>query len=254
MRNRRNRARRNRRATARLVESLEPRRLLAAAGDLDLGFGFLGKSSTTYATGGVDDSGDAVAVVPGTGDFLVGGNVWAGNAFATLTRYLANGTRDTNFGTGGTIKFTNLPWRSVREIEVTSNSIVLLSTEAAAAGKPLLHRLNAGGTADSFWVGPGTSIPGRGIAIEQQQYVLTSSALARIKGDGTLDTTFGSGGLVTSPPAAAPNFVRDEPQAMVSFSSALYVGGERLNVVTGERRAYVQRYTTGGVLDTAWAS
>ena len=251
-RNCRRRRRQRRHRDAQRLEPLEPRRLLAAAGDLDLGFGFLGKTNTTYATGGVDDSGDAIAVA-GDGKIFVGGNVWAGDGFATLTRYNHDGTRDATFGSGGTIKFTNLPWRSVREIDgLLSGSVTMLSTEAAAAGKPLLHRVLTTGAADSSWVGPGTSIPGKGIAIEQQ-YVLTSSALARLNSNGTLSTTFGTGGLFTFPAPASPDFLRYDPQAMTVLSGAIYVAGERVGITTGERRAYVQRYTSAGALDTAWA-
>ncbi len=155
-----------------LVELLEDRRLLNA-GALDPFFGFLGKS-VTAGIASASDSALATAF-QSDGKLLAGGTSVYGSASSpvessfALARYNTNGTLDWSFGLGGraTAYFNQNITGPTTSSEAQVNAIAVQPD-----GKVLVA-----GT----WAGGGFS---------------QNIALARFNANGTLDTTFGTGGEV----------------------------------------------------------
>src|SRR5580704_7730280 len=132
-----------------------------AAGELDTTFGTNGITLTTFTGIGFDPIGFAVEP---NGDFLVGGVVTnkAGLSGFGLARYAPNGVLDTTFGTNGLVA-TKVGTRS----------------DAPSA---LLLQPNGKIVMGGFEVAGGQGVPGM-------------MSLVRYNANGSLDTTFGKGGI-----------------------------------------------------------
>jgi len=183
-------------------------------GTLDTSFGSGGKTTTDFGTG--DDGSYALAVLDG-GKILLGGYASNGtdDDFA-LARYNSDGTLDTSFGTGGktTTDFGTGDDRS--------NALAVLD-----GGKILLGGYANSGIDNDF-------------------------ALARYNSDGTLDTSFGTGGKTTT------DFGTGDDG---SYALALSDGGKILvggYAQTSEEPIDLDfalaRYDSDGILDTTFGS
>src|SRR5258706_5418568 len=205
-----------RRAVRAVIQSLEERRLLSA-GELDPSFGAGGRVTTDLG-GGTFDQAVQVAAVNAGGKLIVAGAVW-GQGWAVV-RYNADGTVDGTFGTGG----------QARANEATA-SVEITSAAVAPNGKVLLCgslygsdtgydfaaiRLNADGTPDTTFGANGDGLvtvdfaagqdfasrvlvqaDGKivlgGRTYDAQQGTMLVD-MARLNGDGSLDTSFGAAG------------------------------------------------------------
>ena len=130
-------------------------------GSLDTTFGSGGKVTTDFS--GSSDNGSCVAI-DGDGKIVVGGDsyqVGVGYDFA-VARYDTDGSLDTTFGAGG-----------------------LVTTDFASL--------------DDYGHGLAIDADGNIVLVGRcYQGIYTDFALARYKSDGSLDTAFGTGGLVTT--------------------------------------------------------
>jgi uncharacterized delta-60 repeat protein len=156
-----------------------------SAGELDTTFGTNGITLTTFAGIAFDPFGFAVQP---NGDFLVGGVVTnkSGLHGFGLARYTPNGVLDATFGTNGLVA-TRIGTRS------DAPSALLLQPNG---------QIMMGG----FEVA-GAEAPGM-------------TSLARFNANGTLDTTFGKGGISL----ASVAFVGPETLALLSNGDYLAVG------------------------------
>ena len=129
-------------------------------GSLDTSFGSGGKVTT--AIGPANDYADSV-VIQSDGKIVVAGASWNGenNDFA-LARYNVDGSLDTSFGIGGKVT------TAIRSSDDSANFVVIQSD-----GKIVAAGYSSNG--------------GKGVF-----------ALARYNVDGSLDTSFGTGGKVTT--------------------------------------------------------
>ena len=133
-------------------------------GSLDTGFDTDGKVITSLGTG--DDYVQALAIQADDKILAAGGSWTGGHWDFALTRYLANGTLDTNFGTGGKV---------ITALSPGDDAATALAVQAD--GKILV--------AGWSWVGP------------QGQLML-----ARYQANGALDTRFGVQGKYTLSPGS----------------------------------------------------
>lgn len=176
-----------------------------SAGELDTTFGSNGITLTTFAGIAFDPVGFAVQA---NGDFLVAGVVTnkSGLHGFGLARYAPNGVLDTTFATNGLVA-----------IKVGTRS------DAPSA---LLLQPNGQIVMGGFEVAGGQGAPGM-------------TSLARFNADGTLDTTFGKGGISL----ASVSFVGPETLALLSNGDYLAVG-EDTNFNVG----LVAEFTSNGAL------
>lgn len=195
-----------------------------------------------------------------------------------MVRLKANGTADTSFGPNG-ISSTN-PGMNIRAISVLSNGRILAAGETwggATDWDIAAGRFNSNGTLDtSFGTNGRTSVDfagklniagdvtvdgngkilvcGEAIYVSQVPYLKGFDAvLIRLKSDGKVDTTFGTGGK-----AAALNLGNlQDFFASVSVQSngkILVVGESRFAGNNANSDTLTARYNANGTLDTTYSS
>jgi uncharacterized delta-60 repeat protein len=193
-------------------------------GTLDGNFGTDGEAFSDF--GGAEAAGVAVLT---SGAIVVGGTATNPVSFNTdlaAARYSGGGVLDTTFGAGGIALADFAGSSEGSSIAVAPNgAIVVGGTTANLAGPTgleqdfALARFTAVGTPDpTFGGGSGQAsfafdnqiYDGAAIAIQPDGKILMAGtrtdtttfnsdfALARVNADGTLDTSFGNGGLVTT--------------------------------------------------------
>jgi uncharacterized delta-60 repeat protein len=183
----------------------------AADGALDPSFGTGGTVTTPFASG---DASAASLLLQPDGKLVAAGK--SGADFA-LARYDGAGALDASFGSGGMLT-TSFPGATPGSVAA---SIVLQPD----------GKLVAGGLA------------GRGISLG------ADFALARYDADGTLDATFGTGGLVTTD--FDGNY--DECTALALQPDGKLVAAGRAFVGTGSEFAEA-RYDADGTLDPSFGA
>ena len=183
-------------------------------GTLDTGFGNGGK--VTNLIGGYSGYGASVAL-QGDGKIVVAGS--SGTAFA-LARYNSDGTLDTGFGSGGSVT-TSIGIVAIgKSLTLQSDGKIVLAGQAIVIGYGwnfALVRYNSNGTLDtSFGSGGKVTTPfgngsdvGNSVVLQLDGRIVVAGwssngsnddfALVRYNTNGTLDTSFGSGGMVTTP-------------------------------------------------------
>jgi len=187
-----------------------------ANGSLDTTFGQGGYVITTVPGG---DAGAGSLLQQPNGDLIVqdaGGPNDSGSTWY-LYRFTANGTLDTTFGNQGMVS-TAAPGGSTVSLApalypdaATPNDGQIVLVEEAPSGALELARYTANGSLDStFGTGGfvqtpvndllvnGATIDANGRIVVTGYSSSSSTEVARFNVNGTLDTTFGNGGLVTT--------------------------------------------------------
>jgi uncharacterized delta-60 repeat protein len=275
---------RNRRQVRPRLDALEGR-LLLNAGDLDTTFGNGGEVLTAFppasklykGTGGnpsyvaIQSDGKIVAAGEGVHSFAV-------------ARYNTDGSLDTTFGTGGKVEttFGKENQDSVRAIAIQSDGKIIavggtnsLVGTRASYNSFAIARYNTNGTLDTSF-GPNhnglitTTIQGNdfafGVVIQPDGKIVVagsassapsttnSEALVRYNSDGTLDTSFGHGGIITM--AIAPGLSQ-------SFGSValetINVGGTPTTEIVAsgplpKTGTVLARFNLNGSLDPSFGS
>ncbi len=188
----------------------------AAPGDLDLTFGTGGKVTTDI--GSITNDGAHDIAIQTDGKILVAGSTSDGTKgnFA-LVRYTATGTLDPSFGSGGKVT-TAIGSRGdgARSIIVQADGRILV----------------AGNSNSGTQLNPNLDF-----------------ALVRYTSAGALDTTFGTGGKVTTPIGSSDD---------VSYDLAVQADGKILvvgyTVVGSDYDLAMVRYTATGALDTTFGT
>ncbi|MGI8714934.1 MAG: hypothetical protein ACR2NR_17495 [Solirubrobacteraceae bacterium] len=222
----------------------------AAPGTLDPSFG----SSGTVSIPGAQLFGVAAQ---SNGDAVVAGQSGAGAAF--VQRLSTSGAPDAGFGSGGT---ATGPSGVARAVALQPDGKVVF---AGTSGGMFAMRLNANGTADgSFgsggvaraFVGSGVA---NAIAVQPDGKIVvagsvnpinTRIAVARFNSNGTLDTSFGSGGaevIDLGLPFAAANGVVLQPDGKI-----VLVGLQQGSVGYAFFNGLVIRLNSNGTLDTGF--
>jgi uncharacterized delta-60 repeat protein len=171
-----------------------------ADGSLDSTFGTGGKVITAFTSNTYEET---IAQQP-DGKLVVAGET--GSSWQVV-RYNANGSLDTNFGTGGVVTTPFASVTYIRGLAIYPNDGTPNDGRILVVRPGGMVRYNADGTLDStFGTGGQVSLtkPDSGLALsaDGKPVVAGISAsgldLMRFNSDGTPDTTFGAGGIVTT--------------------------------------------------------
>ena len=249
----------------------------AAAGDLDPTFGTGGMVTTDIARS--TDIANAVAVQV-DGKLVVVGQTYKNNDFSdedfVVTRYNTDGTLDNTFGVRGRVK-TDFPGLAAvpSSVVIQPDGKILVAGGAfplfTFAGNFELVRYNPNGSLDTSFGSGGivtTNFPEGSyafdVALQSDGKIIaagtvfvdfiigeasdTDFALARYNPDGTPDTTFGSGGQVST------DFVGMEDDA---FSILIQPDGKIVAVGSANSSATfydfaAARYLSNGTIDTTF--
>jgi len=233
----------------------------------------IGGLDATFATNGVAltdlggytyDYGYGVAV-QSDGKVLVAGSTQGASCtydFA-LIRYTAAGALDTAFGTGGIVTTDFGGYDYAYDLAIQSDGKILLAgyTDNASCGYDFaLSRYTSGGVLDTAFGTGGIVTTDFGgydyacdLAIQSDGKIVLAgqaggdAALARYLSDGTLDTTFGTGGRVTTDAGGY-----DAAYGVAIQSDGKVVIAGQTDGVTCYSDTLVARYTAGGQLDTSF--
>jgi uncharacterized delta-60 repeat protein len=183
-------------------------------GTLDATFSDNGKVMTGFTVG--RDIAYGVAI-PADGKIVAAGTAGGAGIKFALARYNANGTLDTTFSGDGKVMTDFTPGLDgAAGVVIQANGkIVAAGTAYADCGcnKFALARYNANGTLDSTFSGDGKvttyfgfGAHGDAVALQANGKLVVAGssselarfALARYRVDGSLDTTFGGDGKVTT--------------------------------------------------------
>jgi uncharacterized delta-60 repeat protein len=190
-----------------ILEQLEDRRMLAA-GDLDLTFGIGGRVMTDISspTAGLSDRANGVAVQQDGRLVVVGSNA---DADFAVVRYNTEGTLDLTFSGDG---------------KLTTNFNAGVAEAAQRVAIDMLGRL---------------------VVVGQSG---TDFALARYLSDGTLDSSFGIGGKVTTDFGGNEGIVG----VAIEATGKIVVGG--FSQLTNQRDIALAKYNANGTLDTTFGT
>jgi uncharacterized delta-60 repeat protein len=259
----------------------------AAPGKLDPGFGNGGVVTTPTAPGAGDDFQNGLAiqrdgriVVGGSSDMgaAAGGNRWR------ISRYTRNGDLDRSFGADGTVT-TSMSSAGGLDEHVWNlaldgaDRIVAAGDAVTATGgfDVALARFNVDGTLDPSFgtggkvitaVGPGTRRDrAHDVAVLADGKILVAGfadmgpgagrrnfMLARYNPNGTLDGSFGSGGIVLTPAAPGDNndIVTTNGLAIDPVGRILVTGQADMGAGAGSFNFALARYLPNGSLDSSF--
>lgn len=232
-----------------------------ATGVLDPTFG-AGGVAITSAGSSADEA--AALLVQSDGKLVAAGHTVAGgNAILALARYDSDGALDPTFGTGGLVSTTvdEASTRAIGVVQQASGRLVVGgSVTSGANGNAVLVRYLADGSLDSTFgtggvvittIGPGIGGPEALLQQSDGKLVLaggsfdgvqTGFVLVRFDADGSLDTSFGSGGTVYTPGSGTVHALIQQ-----SDGKLLTAGG------IGSMAFSMARYDAAGALDGTFA-
>ena len=244
----------------------------AAPGDLDPTFGTGGKTLTNIGAGAVAGRG---MVVQPDGKIVVVGATDLNNPGSdfVVTRYNANGMLDTTFDGDGkvTTDFNNKSDAAFAVALQSDGRIVVAGVSGTNSTDKdfAIARYNADGSLDSSFDGDGRAVTDFGnlndeafaVAIAPTGKIVvagtTSSrnsdfAVARYLANGSLDATFGSGGLVTTDAfciGVCSNTIDRGRGVAIYPDGRIVVAGDAGTVGNPQLRFAIARYLDSGVLD-----
>jgi uncharacterized delta-60 repeat protein len=250
------------------LEALEERTLLNA-GDLDPTFGDGGKVITEFPGSG-GQYGFSVALQPDGRIVAAGGSA---GGFA-LARYNSDGSLDSSFGQNGTVTTSfggNL--ENASSVALQSDGRIVAAGYTWPPGtlgaRFALARYNTDGSLDTSFGTDGKVITSFGgayseafsVAVQADGRIVAAGtgssgdaprfALARYNSDGSLDTSFGSGGLVTTSFGGSGD---DLIQGMTLQPDGRIVAVGFATPVSGSATFALARYNSDGSLDTSFGS
>ncbi len=248
-------------------------------GSLDPTLDLDGRVTTDF--GGSED-GRAVAVYRGGRSVVVGHTDAGGSLDFALARYRSDGSLDPTFGTGGLVTSDLAPGPAA-SLDVAESVAIQKDGKILAAGRTnlagtldfALARYNRDGSLDAtfgagglvttdFAAGPATSLDvAESVAIQKDGKILLAGrtdaggskdfALARYYRDGSLDPTFGAGGLVAIDFVPGPGTSQDGAAAVaIQKDGKIVAAGVSTGAVSADLA--LARCSTGGALDATFGS
>jgi uncharacterized delta-60 repeat protein len=250
-----------------------------AAGDLDTTFGRSGKVVTDFNH--TTDIANAVAL-QADGKIIVVGTTYANNDYSNedfaVVRYNANGKVDTTFGVNGRVT-TDFPGLAAvaSSVVVQSDGKIVVAGGAfpqfTFAGNFEIVRYNSDGSLDTTFGNGGiveTVFPAGSyafaVALQSDGKIVaagtyfanfnpgdqsdTDFALARYNPDGSLDSSFGVGGEVTTDFSGR----EDDAYSVLIQSDGKIVAVGSANSTTNYYDFAAARYLSNGTLDTSFGT
>jgi uncharacterized delta-60 repeat protein len=244
------------------VDVLEDRCLLSA-GALDTTFGNgAGYVTTSLGQGGTDN---AVLIQPWDGKIVVAGATQSHRSTVmALARYNADGSLDSTFGSGGTV-VSSIGAGYIAAALYPSTDMTGNAEKIVEAGGTSLARFNANGSLDTSFGGGrhgggSVTVPWAGhivgVVIDANGNIVvggdngTAFELSRYKPNGTLDTSFGSGGTAT----LSPGLPVTSQSLVLQADGNLLIGGQVETAgqpypQTPELASFMSGGTSPGTLD-----
>jgi uncharacterized delta-60 repeat protein len=226
--------------------------LMAQAGSLDPTFGTGGTVITPFS--GENNAIANAAAIQSDGKIVVAGAIPDTQGFGEqgLARYNTNGTLDTSFGTGGLVTTSA---DTIFGIAILSNGQIVVGAAGALAVQAA--RYNTNGTLDTtFGAGGIASVrpfspnffdaSSGGLALQKDGKILVAAgnALVRFLGNGQIDSTFGTGGVV--PLLFTANRINLLANGKILIASTF-------DSLSPASSGTIARYNSNGTLDTTFA-
>jgi uncharacterized delta-60 repeat protein len=238
------------------VTAALPGAAVAASGDLDPTFGSGGKVTTDF---GGSDGAQAVAIQ--TDGRIVAAGLGGSGDFA-LGRYNAGGSLDPTFGSGGMMTTDFGGFDAASAVAIQTDGRIVAAGRSGSGGFAL-GRYNAGGSLDPTFGSGGkvtTDFGGvdsaLGVALPSNGKIVAVGGggsgvdfvVARYNADGSLDSTFGSGGMVTT------DFGGFEAATAVAIQVDGKIVATGSTFSGGFQQFALVRYNADGSLDTSFGS
>ncbi len=238
-------------------------------GSLDTSFGSVGKVTTAF--GSSDDYVNGIVLQPDGKIVAAGSAVVGGVAEFGLARYNADGSLDTSFGTGGKVTTAIGTYSLARGLALQPDGklVAVGYTYNGTNYVFAVARYNADGSLDTSFATGGVARTALGgffdigykvvlqpdgkIVVVGSSYssgfVDSDFGLVRYNRDGSLDTSFGSGGKVTT--AIGSSFDVSRTVQLQADGKIVVVGYsyEGTNILFA-----VARYNSDGSLDTSFGT
>jgi uncharacterized delta-60 repeat protein len=228
-------------------------------GSLDPSFGSGGKLTTDF---GGFDAAFGVAL-QSDGKIVAAGQGGSSFDFA-LARYNPDGSLDASFGTGGKLTTDFAAFEAATAVAIQPDGKIV-TTGSTSSGDFALVRYNVDGSLDASFGGGivatnfgFSSAFGGALAIQTDGKIVaagragTDFLLARYTAGGSLDASFGSGGIVTTDFGGA---IFDAAFGVALQSNGkLVAAGSAIGAFGSSADFAVARYNTDGSLDTSFGS
>jgi uncharacterized delta-60 repeat protein len=233
-----------------------PGAAVAAPGDLDPTFGSGGKVTTDF--GGSD--GASAVTIQSDGRIVATGS--SGGADFALARYNADGSLDASFGGGGRVTTDFGSSDAASALAIQSDGKIVVAGRGGG-GDFALARYNADGSLDASFGSGGrvtTNFGGfdsaLGVALQADGRIVAAGgggpgsdfALARYDAGGSLDTSFGSGGTVTT------NVTAFEAATAVAVQADGKIVTTGSTFSSGFQQFALVRYNADGSLDSGFGA
>ena len=236
----------------------------AQSGTFDTSFNGTGMVLGNYTT--ANNSADAMVIQP-DGKIVVSGATGVSSSINTgVSRYNTDGTIDTTFGTNGKMNFSSGPGTKSYTYDMalqTDGKIVMAGYRwNGSAGDFVMARVNTNGTLDNTFGVNGVAVFDKGqsevaesFAINPDGtfilsgYVNDNFTLVKVKNNGTIDTTFGTNGWVTT---IFPSFSTSSKSTSINAAGRIIVGG--MGVGPGQSQYVMAAYNPNGTLDTTFGT
>ncbi|MGC8765465.1 MAG: hypothetical protein ACP5QT_06235 [Brevinematia bacterium] len=213
-------------------------------GTLDTTFGDNGRNTISFAN--VSDNASAVAI-QSDGKIVIAAQIEAGGGTTRcfcLARFNIDGTLDSSFGTNGKVNITFSSDEGPNAIVIQSGKILVAGYCRNNNRDFALLYFNSNGSPDSSFgtngnglvttsIGPGDDVA-RGLAIQQDGKIIVAGysyngsnndiALVRYNINGTLDTTFGSNGIIITPLGPGNDEACDVADGKIIIGGFIYNG------------------------------
>lgn len=199
--------------------------------------------------------------IQGDGRIIAAGESYNGSNFSrsfALVRYNRDGTLDMSFGSGGKV-LTTMGEGTARALVIQNDGKIVVAGYSIAPALLLLVRYNNNGSLDTTFGSGGIVQSAVGqraaalaVALQEDGRIVAAGysyngsgndfLLIRFHGNGTLDSTFGSGGIVTTRTTAY----------LITGSEVSSVAIQTDGRIVAAGGSYLIRYNSDGSLDSTF--